>query len=574
MLGLRPIGGAPVGAITLPDPIPDGLAKLTNDRGARFATVLEINGFPLDAFDNGSGAHPIGGGPIGANIGILGDFAATIIRERTLFLSDHPYRTGPRDTSLPSMWTEARVTRRADIERITPIRQEQSRRSQQTVGAFDALDHDRFLRDETDAFSFRRRAARVHLVELGRPWAESVQVAAGLCGPITSRRGTSSIALEDASDVLDLPLVPRVYGGRGGRDGDEGLRGTAPPVGWGPVRLARPVLEDGGRYIYRYTDFPSGAVHRVEERGLPFEIVGDVATYQELQLAADEITLGQVVTCINDGSLAIGHGAAGPAGEVRVSFDGARRRGAVVDRVGPMLLDMLDFMGVSPGFIDRLSFESLPDWRYAYYFGGGQSPSAASVFNEVCRAIYATYGSVNDERLGVRLIRPPGTQPVAATLAEQEIFSVSETDPPQQPIKQQTVAFDPVATPYSTDEIGNLGLTVEEVRERTNAHLRSVVRSNPAAGAQNLAAVVGDEVFSGVVDEVPARDAVNRTMDVWEPGRKAFSIECALSAAGVRSGDEIVATHPDLGDRSGLPLLAYGVRIQFSRRRVTIDVLG
>lgn len=575
MLGLRPHGGAAIGAVSLPQPVESPFRNLVRARNSKFAVVLELTGFPLGAYDVGSGAHPIGGGPIGANIGTLDDFDTPGLSEKKVFLSDAPYRTGPSDEVLPNMWTEARMTRRADVEQTAAIAQGASRRSQTTTGDVEFADQDRYLRNLAEEYSFTNRAAKVHVVGLTSPWNQRTTISNAVVGGLTQARGSVRVELEDSASLLNRPLVTRVYGGTGLRDGSQDLAGTSPPAGWGLCKFVRPVLEDPSIYLYRLSDHPINAVQRVEERGLALTNAGDVSSYDQLRLAADSLTGGEYKTCLNDGSIVIKFAGGSPAGEVRATFEGSRALGTYVAFAGDVMLDMLiASMRLDSSLVNATAFQGLPDYPISYYFPGGTSPTGEQVFNEICDSLFATYGSVIDDRIGIRLFYAPKGRPSEKPeLTQDEIYSVEEVRPPQAPLKEQSVDYDPIQAPYTEDQLVG-GLTAQEIAERTQPYGGRVTLSNAATAAQNRSAVSGAPIGSVFSGEAGARDAATRYMNVWSSEARAFEIECTMAAADIDRGGIQKITHPDLGARSGQTFLIYNSRLQLSKRRVLLTVVG
>lgn len=578
MLGNRPLAGSALLSIALPEPIPDAFAAIVRGRGAEFAVILEITGFPKSFPLESGGAHPLLGGPLLNGYGLAGEEIGTPITTNTIFLSDYRYRTGPDDLIRPNLWTEVRMTRRADVEQSAPVSQGASRSAQETTGDLEFTDNDGYLRDLTDTYSFKGRTARVHLVQIGEPWASATTISQAVTKDLTRSRGSARVSLEDASNILDAPLVNRVYGGTGLRDGTPELKDTAPPIGYGACNYAKPLLEDPSIYLYRLSDFAINAVHQVEESGLAFTFDEDVATYELLRLKAATLAEGEYATCLADGSLVIkfAGGAPNDPDAIRVSFEGDKSGGTYVAFMGDVMLNMLRYaMGLSESRINVGSYNALPQHKVSYYFGGGTtSPTGAQAFTRIMQSAFGVFGSVEDDRVGARLFFPPGDQAASETFVSEEIYSVTEVRPPQEAIYSQSMGWGPNQNAYTQEQLQSAGLTTSEIEERTRDFAGTYRNESASVLASNAKAVIGSFISSVFDEEAPAIDAVSRIMGVWGVDSKAFEIELSFVAARVVRGSVISATHADLGAKSGGKFLVFNKRLRLARRRVLLTVVG
>lgn len=577
MLGLRPLGGSALLAQSLPPIIPDPFSVIARGRGVEFAVVLEITGFPKFAPLESGGAHPLLGAALLNGPGMPGEVPGDSITPITLFLSDYPYRTKPNDPILPNIWTEARMTRRADVEQSAPVSQGASRRSQDTTGDLEFADNDGWFQGKTDAFSFDGRPAFVHLIQIGQPWGSKTTISQSIVRNTTRSRGSARVNLEDAANILDTPLITRVYGGGGLRDGHPELKDKSPPGAWGECRFAKPLLEDPGIYLYRLADGPIQSVSLVEERGLPFTFAGDVATYELLRIAATTIAEGEYATCLADGSIVIKFAGGSPLDPdaIRVTFEGLKPAGTYVSFIGDVMVSMMrDSMGVPDSQIDFTSFQGMPQEKISYYFGGGEvSPTGAQAFNKIMESAYGIFGSVNSDKIGARLWFPPNDQAASATFDDNDIYSVDEVEPPQSPVWSQSIGWGPNQNPYSVDELAP-GLTQPEIDERTRAFEGTYKQDSATVRATNLKAKQGSFIESVFDTEAAANDAVARLMGVWGVDSKTFEVELSFAAANVTRGAVIAMTHHDFGGKSGGKFLIYSKRLQLSKRRVLLTVVG
>lgn len=569
---------SPLLAFDAPEPAPNPIEALARARGAEVAVILEVEGYPRTlSLDADAAADPILGNAFLGGFGAPGENLLPTITPVRLMLSDAPYRTAPDDPLWPNMWTEARMTRRADIEQSAPVSQGAGRRAQETTGDLEFSDDDGYLRGVTDLYSFDGRPANIYLAGVGRPWADAVRISAARVANSTRSRNSTRIALEDAASALDAPLIPRIYGGGGLRDGSPELKGSSPPGGWGLVRHARPLLEDPGIYIYRLADEAINSVVAVEEAGLAFAYAGDVASYELLRVRVGEIAEGSYASCLDDGSIAIRFAGGSPAypDAIRATFEGAKSGGSYVAFLGDVLFAMLRYsMGLPGALIDRQSLQALPREKISYYFpGGAPSPTGAQALNDIMESAYGAFGSIDSTRIGARLFYPPSDQSAAITLREEEIFSADEVAAPQAPIYLQEIGWGPNWSPLRREDIV-APLSEPEIAARTQEFAGVARVANAAARASNVKAVAG-ALIRGVFDEEsPSREAAQRIVDIWSANAKTFEIEAAFVAADVARGSVISMTHRDLGAKSGRKFLVYNKRLLLSKRRVLMTVVS
>jgi hypothetical protein len=338
------------------------------------------------------------------------------------------------------------------------------------------------------------------------------------------------------------------------------------------------LLEDPGIYLYRLSDYSINAVHAVEEAGIEFTFDEDVSTYELLRLKADTLAEGEYATCLADGSILIKFAGGSPADPdaIRVTFEGDKSSGTYVSFMGDVMQSMLRYaMGIPDSQINNTTFDALPEHKISYYFGGGTtSPTGAQAFNEIMESAFGTFGSVEDDRIGVKLFYPPNDQSATATLIAQEIYEVSEVRPPQTAIYSQSIGWGPNQNPYTQEQLQTGSLTESDIEERTRSFEGTYKNESAEVLASNAKAVIGSFISSVYDEEDGAIDAVTRLMGVWGVNSKTFEVECSFVAANIVRGSVISITHPDLGAKSGEKFLVFNKRLRLSKRRILLTVVG
>jgi hypothetical protein len=234
-----------------------------------------------------TGAYGWGSAAWGAPLPVVGALEST----DTIRASDLGYRSQATDpggvvTYPPTLDTAFEIDRRVSLHPSSPaaavawgtVRLANLGRQYDAVSVTRNSDG-RPLR----VLSGRRLVDETRGLELDPPYAALVEVFAGVAQPWRLAEGALQVPLRDATAMLERPLQQSLYGGTGGYDGGEDLKGRRMPRVRGgtaalPVRDVTPVWIDRASGILQVSDAP-GIVVRVSEAGDPDQILpaGQVA---------------------------------------------------------------------------------------------------------------------------------------------------------------------------------------------------------------------------------------------------------------------------------------------------------
>lgn len=164
-------------------------------------------------------------------------------------------------------------------------------------------------------------AVKVH--RLGDSFDDAFQFGALLADSLDVDLDTLTLSLRDRGYLLDVPMQPRLYGGTGGADGGDDLKGKRIPLVFGKAReISPPRL--GALPIYQINDGPFEAVLGVRDKGVQLTFAADYATYAAL--AAASISASHYATCLAQGYIRLG---SEPTGLVTADVKGDNRDGYV-----------------------------------------------------------------------------------------------------------------------------------------------------------------------------------------------------------------------------------------------------
>lgn len=190
----------------------------------------------------------------------------------------------------------------------------------------------------------------------------------GTIEAVTWRRGKFTIALRDASHLLDAPLQTETYAGTGDVEGGSDVKGRKKPIAYGPNLNIAPVLLDSVLWIY---GFGSGgaaqSVEAVKDRLQGKNAIGDITTLSLATLTAwapaGPTELGGYITDLANSSFRLG---AGPDGPVTADVTGLAqdKTADIVEHAatsfGPFVAGDIDSAAVS-------AMNTARPWRVGVY---------------------------------------------------------------------------------------------------------------------------------------------------------------------------------------------------------------
>lgn len=215
-------------------------------------------------------------------------------------------------------------------------------------------------------------------------------------------RQSVRIELRDPSLTLSEETVQQgVYGGGGGIDGGEEIKGKRKPYGDGVVFNASPVLVIGAESVWQCNDGPVAQITAVKDGGVKLTFAFDVATLTNLRGAS--VSPGEYATCNAEGYFRLG-GASFK--QITVDFTGLRLTTADIIRNVA-----INSAHLSASQINEDSFNALNEDQSAiigYYLNQDSSETCADMFTKLMRGIGGWHGMNVDGKLEVNIFTEPG----------------------------------------------------------------------------------------------------------------------------------------------------------------------
>lgn len=501
--------------------------------------------------------------------------ADPLVEGRILSFSDGEYKTSPTDRVRPNFWAEVRILGRADVERSARVSQAAGSRAQVTIGEVEINDADGYLRDILADYSIKGQVGEIRYVPENGEWSDGQTVFRAFVAGVTRREGVARILFKDVASVADAPLNLYRYGGGGRADGGADLQGTYRSWALGEVRNVKPLLEDAGVWIYRFSNSLHSQIDEVTDSGLPLIKDGTFSGSYE-QLRGEALAEGHWIDAPGLGCFKANFAGGSPAGEVRCSGKGDATQEGYVQYLGPCALRVLDMVGVDRTLLDVSSFSSLPNYKMGYWFGGGDTPpNGEEVLKQICDPVLGIYGSLYDERFAIGRLQPPEDLVYAIEFEEPEIVSVEEVLLDQPPIYRQRMLYDRNWDPLDPSDLGG-GLTEEQQEALT---LRNPAAAEAFRGEtllQNRDAEEGVFYDTLLIEEADAVAACQLHIDMWGPGRRAFEI--TVNRRGLQASQATTGrlTHRELpnGISAATDVSIVGRRDNYGDNQIRLKVLA
>lgn len=501
--------------------------------------------------------------------------ADPLVEGRVLSFSDGEYKTSPTDRVRPNFWAEVRILGRADVERSARVSQAAGSRAQSTLGEVEVNDADGYIRDILSEYSIKGQIGEIRYVPENGEWSDGQTVFRAFIAGVTRRDGVARILFRDVSSVADAPLQLYRYGGGGRSDGGADLQGTYRSWALGEVRNVKPILEDAGVWIYRFSNSLHMQLDEVTDSGLPLIKDGTFSGSYE-QLRGEALDEGHWIDAPGLGCFKANFAGGAPGGEVRCSGKGDATVEGYVQFLGDCALRVLDMVGVDRTLLDVSSFSALPEYKMGYWFGGGDTPpNADEILKQICDPVLGIYGSLYDERFAIGRLRPPEDLIYAIEFEESEIVSVEEVLLDQPPIYRQRMLYNRNQDPLDPSDLA--GVMTEEEQEALT------LRNPPPAEAfrgetllQNRDAEEGVFYDTLLIEEADAVAACQIHIDMWGPGRRAF--EATVNRRGLQASQATTGrlTHRELpaGLEDATDAVIVGRRDNYSDNQIRLKVLA
>lgn len=230
------------------------------------------------------------------------------------------------------------------------------------------------------------------------------------------------VFLRDNAYKLEVPASPNLYGGTGGLDGTEELKGKRKPRAFGPVTNVTPPALIPTELVYQVNDGPVSAITAVYDRAVVLAPAGDYASASLLRAATTgaagsgaAIEAGEYATCLTAGLFRLG---GSPIGTVTCDCQGDATGGVYVDSTADIVKRLIVGTArvVDPGEISQPSFDAFNADQPApvgYWIADGSDVTVQQVVSELLTGAGGFGGFRRNGRFEVQVFKEPSGVPTA-----------------------------------------------------------------------------------------------------------------------------------------------------------------
>jgi hypothetical protein len=365
------------------------------------------------------------------------------------------------------------------------------------------------------------------------------------------REDVLRVYLRDNGYKLEVPAQPNSYGGAGGLDGNDDLKGRRKPRAFGRCLNLSPPMLIPAELVYQVNDGPVDAVTAVYDRAVALSPAGDFASAAALRAATTgaagsgkDIEAGEFATCLSAGLLRLG---GSPVGTVTCDLRGDKAGGVYAERTADIVRRLVVGTGrlSDPGELSLPSFDAVNADQPATIgiWLDGSDRTVADVVAELMGAVGGWGGLRRNGRFEVRIFKAPAGVPTGR-YDKVDIVEIGrerlpgDLSPPPWRFRQ---AWGRNWT-VQTDVDGQAGITPARIAFLKEAY-RLAEGSSPAIRADRPLGKDIDPVPSFFADEGPALVEAQRQLALY--GQTALYRLTMKSQAFIHDvGDVIHVTYP------------------------------
>ncbi|MFA7308353.1 MAG: hypothetical protein WC026_16975 [Hyphomicrobium sp.] len=220
------------------------------------------------------------------------------------------------------------------------------------------------------------------------------------------------VLLRDNTYKLEAPVQRSIYGGTGGLDGTEDLKGKRKPRALGYCSNLSPAFVIPNLKLFQVNDGPVQAISAVYSRGASITFDQDYPTAVDLMAAT--IPAGKYATCLAAGLFRVNFVL---EGEVTADVEGDCGGDGFASSAAEIIQKVLgEVVGVNvPGDLDTVSFsrvEALQAAPLQYYLDTSSNVTVADLVADIMGSIGGWGGFRRDGKFELGLFRAPNTSSV------------------------------------------------------------------------------------------------------------------------------------------------------------------
>lgn len=235
----------------------------------------------------------------------------------------------------------------------------------------------------------------------------------GIASGIHVEKGVVRVYLRDGTYKLEVPAQSTVYGGTGGLDGTEELRGKRTPRAFGYCKNVVPAFVSPTLKLFQVHDGPVQAISAVYSMGNAVTFDQDHANAAALMAAS--VPSGRYATCIAAGLFRVNFIL---EGDITADVEGDKADGVFASTSADIVKRLLQGVaGVAvPGDLDLFSFNTVNTLQPApigYYLDEASDAKVADVIADIMGKIGGYGGFQREGKFEVKLFRAPSGVPSA-----------------------------------------------------------------------------------------------------------------------------------------------------------------
>lgn len=366
------------------------------------------------------------------------------------------------------------------------------------------------------------------------------------------------VSLRDNGYKLEVPAQPNLYGGTGGTDGGDDLKGRRKPRAFGRLLNVTPAFEIPAELLFRVNDGPVSAIGPVYDRGVALTFAADYPSTGALRAATSgapgsgaALVPGHYATCLAEGTFRLG---GSPAGTVTCDLRGDAVGGYVettADIVARLLSGTVKLAEVE---ISTPTFEALNVEQPApvgYWIDPGSDETVAEIVGKLMAGVGGWGGFRRNGRYEVSRFTAPAGIP-SGSYDRRDIVEIA----------REKLPGDLSPTPWrfrvgwarnwtvQSDVDGQFGMTAERI-----AFLRQELRLAEASSARIRAdRPLGKDiepVQAFFHEEAPALAEAQRLLELYGMASALYRFTVKSQAFIHDIGDVIAVTYPRWDLRAG-----------------------
>ncbi len=405
------------------------------------------------------------------------------------------------------------------------------------------------------------------------PYSEMTTIFSGVGNGLWRRNvNTIDLDIRDAGYQGENPIQRVLYGGTGGYDGSDNIKGRPLPFCRGgsasnPIQNVSPVMIDPINNIWQYNDAPGSIINLYERGAEVFTYAGDTTNLYSGSVAAGAYRTDNSRGLFQLGSPAVGAITADVTGDFAVAS--SQNTAASIAR-----FILTETIGIDPAYIDIGAFIGLDadrNFKAGIYLT--EPVDAMSVVDTCLRSINAWLTPTHSGFLQPVVLRAPGFSGISATYGAGQIISCAVQTLPElltPPPYRIRVAYN---QRYTTQTDNWAGAATED-RKQFAAEQWSFANWLSADNLANYRRLNDPPpVETYLLEEANAQSIADEFGAIFGTRRSIYNLELPMYLASRHEiGSSISFSYPGISENPVMGLVL-GDSVDFNSASFTLKVL-